>query len=297
MTDCSPMDDTPADDDPQVVRDTTAADTQVARDDASWPLVLSDVVVRLGDRTVLGPIDWRVEQGQHWVVLGPNGCGKTTLIRVAALRLHPSHGEVTVLGAVLGRTDLRPLRPRVGFASAAMADMLRPRLTAHEVVMTARRGALEPWWDDYDDDDRRAASRRLTEVGAADLAGQTFGSLSSGERQRVLLARCLVSDPDLVLLDEPGAAVDLAGRERLVLTLAELAVRPDVPPMVLVTHHLEEIPPGFTHGLLLRAGQVVASGPLDAVLRDDHLSATFGLPLRVTRSDDRWRAEVVSPRR
>jgi iron complex transport system ATP-binding protein len=258
------------------------------------PLDLRGVTVRIDGRTVLGPLDWRVQRGEHWVVLGANGSGKTTLARVAALRLHPSAGEVSVLGAALGRTDIRPLRPRVGFASAAVADMLRPRLTALEAVMTARRGALEPWWDTYDDADRSAATERLVEVGAEALAHQRFGTLSSGERQRVLLARCLVSDPDLVLLDEPTAAVDLGGREHLVATLAALAARPDVPPMVLVTHHLEEVPPGFTHALVLRQGRVLAAGPLAEVLRAEVLSDAFDVALTVVHEQGRWRATVAT---
>jgi iron complex transport system ATP-binding protein len=227
-------------------------------------------------------------------VLGPNGSGKTTLIRIAALRLHPSVGEVDVLGERLGRVDVRELRSRVAFASAALADDLRPTLLAGDVVMTARRGALEPWWHTYDDEDRAVTRARLADVGCEGFEDRTFGTLSSGERQRVLLARCLATDPGLLLLDEPAAGLDLGGREELVATLARLALDPAVPPTVLVTHHLEEIPPGFTHALLLRSGSIVAAGPLGEVLTSELVSTTFGLPVAVDRAGDRWSARVVT---
>lgn len=237
---------------------------------------------------ILHGVDWRVERGQHWVLLGPNGSGKTTLIRIASMWLHPSAGRVHVLGRELGRTDVRVLRERIGFASAAMADMLRPTLPARDVVMTARHGALEPWWHIYDDDDRTAATSALERVGAAHLGDRPFGALSSGERQRVLLARALSIDPGVVLLDEPTAALDLAGREQLVATLADLARDPVTPPMALVTHHVEEIPEGFTHVLLVRDGRSLAQGPIADTLTADLLSACFGLSLGLERRRGRW---------
>jgi iron complex transport system ATP-binding protein len=256
-------------------------------------LRLTGVGVRRGEARLVHDITWQVAADQRWVVLGPNGSGKTTLIRIAALRLHPSVGEVEVLGERLGRTDVRVLRRRVALSSAALADDLRPTLTALDVVMTARRGALEPWWHTYDDDDRAVARARLAEVGCEGFEERLFGSLSSGERQRVLLARALATDPGLLLLDEPAAGLDLGGREQLVDTMGRLARDPDVPPTILVTHHLEEIPPGFTHALLLRAGGVVAAGPLAAVLESDAVSAAFGLPIAVDHNGDRWSARVV----
>lgn len=239
---------------------------------------------------ILRGIDWRVEPGQHWVVLGPNGCGKTTLIRIAGMWLHPSRGDVDVLGHRLGRTDVRRLRSRVGFASAAMADMLRPDVSVHDVVMTARHGALEPWWHTYDGTDRAAADAALTRVGIAHLAPRRFGTCSSGERQRVLVARALSTDPGLVLLDEPTAALDLAGREQLVTTLGDLAVDPDTPPMVLVTHHVEEIPSGFTHALLMREGRSLAQGPLEEIVTDQLVSACFDVPVVIERRRGRFTA-------
>jgi iron complex transport system ATP-binding protein len=242
----------------------------------------------------LRDLSWTVRTGERWVVLGPNGSGKTTLLRIAALRLHPSSGEVDVLGERLGRTDVRTLRTRIGFTSAAVADLLRPTLTVHDVVLTARRGALEPWWHTYDDADHTETLRRLDEVGAADLDQRTFGSLSSGERQRVLLARSLVADPGLLLLDEPAAGLDFGGREQLVSTLGRLATDPTIPPTVLVTHHLEEVPPHFTHALLLRDGRTVASGAIDDTLDAANLSDAFGVDVAVDRHGDRWSARVTS---
>lgn len=255
-------------------------------------LALRGVRVVRDERVLLEIDDWIVREGERWVVLGANGSGKTTLVRVAALRLHPSAGDVEVLGERLGHTDVRALRTRVGFTSAAMADLLRPDLSPVDIVMTARHGALEPWWHRYDATDRERAIEALAAVGCADLADRRFATLSSGERQRVLLARCLADDPGLLLLDEPNAGLDLGGREQLVAILGGLAADPSVPPIVLVTHHLEEIPPGFTHALLLRDGTVVASGPLAEVLSDASLSTTFDLPVQVTRAGERWHAVV-----
>ncbi len=240
------------------------------------------------DIDVLRGIDWTIEPGERWVVLGPNGSGKTTLIRIASMWLHPSAGRVTVLGRRLGQTDVRTLRRLIGFAGAAMADMLRPDLSAADIVMTAANAALEPWWHTYDDTDRDRAIAALTRVGLSDMADRRFGTLSSGERQRVLLARALSDEPGLILLDEPTAALDLAGREQLVSALADLAGDPSVPPIVLVTHHVEEIPAGFTHVLFVHDGLAMAQGPLDEVLTGETLSACFDMSLSLQRRRGRW---------
>ncbi|MGB1653877.1 MAG: ABC transporter ATP-binding protein [Acidimicrobiales bacterium] len=237
---------------------------------------------------ILRGVDWTVRAGERWIVLGSNGCGKTTLIRIASMWLHPSRGDIRLLGHDLGRTDVRTLRIRVGYASAAMANELRPRLTAHDVVVTARNGALEPWWHEYSATDHAEADAALERIGALDLRDRTFGVLSSGERQRVLLARALSVDPGLILLDEPTAALDLAGREELVRSLTDLATDPAVAPIVLVTHHVEEIPDGFTHVLMLRRGAVAASGPIDDVLTADNLSRCFDLDVSLERRESRW---------
>ena len=242
---------------------------------------------------VLRGIDWEVRSGQRWVVLGLNGSGKTTLVRIASLWEHPSAGAVELLGQRLGRTDVRRLRARVGFTSAALADMLRPTLTAVEVVMTAKHAALEPWWHTYEEGDVHLARLALKRVGCAHRADSRFGTLSSGERQRVLLARSLSLDPSVIVLDEPNAGLDLAGREELILTLRDLALDPATPPLVLVTHHADEIPDGFTHALLLRAGAVLAAGPISETLTSAALSECFGLDLCLERRHGRWTARAT----
>jgi iron complex transport system ATP-binding protein len=243
---------------------------------------------------LLDAVDWVIRPRERWVVMGANGSGKSTLVRIAALDLHPSRGEVVVLGETLGRIDVRTLRRRIGYASAALADALRPAITALDVVMTARYAALEPWWHAYGDDDRAQALERLDRLGVAPLAARPFGTLSSGERQRVLVARTLMGEVGLVLLDEPAAGLDVGGREWLVAGLDRLAADPVTPPTVLVTHHLEEIPSSFTHVLLLAAGRVLAAGPLATTLTSDALSATFGIPLVVERPGGRWAARLDS---
>jgi iron complex transport system ATP-binding protein len=241
-------------------------------------------------RAILADIDWAVSAGERWVVLGRNGSGKTTLLRLASGFIHPTAGSVDILGQRLGRADVRTLRARIGLTSAALADQLRPSLDALDVVMTAKHAALEPWWHQYDDTDRRRAGALLDRLGVGALADRTFATLSSGERQRVLLARTLMIDPGLVLLDEPTAGLDLGGREELVGALGALAHDVAAPPTVLVTHHVDEIPPGFTHVLLLRAGRVHAAGPIATTLTAEALSDAFGLPLCLERRDGRFSA-------
>src|SRR5512132_372458 len=249
----------------------------------SSALPLSGVGLVRDDVTILEGIDWEVAPHERWIVLGPNGSGKTTLMRVAGLYLHPSRGVVEVLGERLGRVDVRRLRTRIGLVSAAFAAMLRDGVTAVEVVMTAEHAALETWWHSYEDADRAHALELLERMGARPLADRPFGALSSGERQRVLLARSLWGDPGLVLLDEPTAGLDLGAREDLLGRLSALAADPTTPPTVLVTHHVEEIPAGFTHALLLAGGRVAGCGPIDAVITAGALSAVFGLPLDLDR--------------
>ncbi len=256
-------------------------------------LQLKAVSLVRDDRTILDQVDWVVRPGERWVVLGRNGSGKTSLIRIASLYLHPSSGTVIVLGETLGRTDVRQLRTRIGLASPSLADQFRHELTPIDIVMTARHAALEPWWHTYDDTDRTRARELLTAMGCVAVADQRFGLLSSGERQRVLLARTLMTDPGLLLLDEPTAGLDLGGREELVGSLSSLALHPSTPPTVLVTHHVEEIPAGFTHALLLTGGRVQAQGPIESVLTADALSTCFGLPLELDHAAGRWSARAT----
>ena len=248
-------------------------------------------VTRIEDgRAILADVDWIVETDQRWIVLGRNGSGKSTLLRIASLYLHPTRGTVRVLGEELGHTDVRRLRQRIGYSAAAFADLLRPALSVRDVVMTAKFAALEPWWHVYDDADRARAVEMLERVGCAALAEHPFATLSSGERQRVLLARTLFTEPGVILLDEPTAALDLAGREELVANLDALAADPTTAPLVLVTHHVEEIPPAFTHALLLRDGRVLAKGPIEECMNVETLSTCFGRALELDRRDGRWLA-------
>lgn len=245
-------------------------------------------------RTILGGIDWEVHPHERWVVLGPNGSGKTTLVRIASMWEHPSAGSVSVLGGELGRVDVRRHRQRIAVVSAAVTDLVRAGITVLDLVLAARNGALEAWWHTYTRDDRTAATSALARFGVDHLAARPFVTLSSGERQRVLLARALAGDPGLVLLDEPFAGLDLGAREELIEQLTALAGAADGPPLVLVTHHVDEIPPGFTHGLLLSAGRIVTAGPLEQVLTAASLSTTFGRPLLLERRHERWWS-IASP--
>jgi iron complex transport system ATP-binding protein len=253
-------------------------------------LRLSEVRVVRDGRAILEDISWTVREDERWIVLGANGCGKTTLLRIASLYLHPSSGEVEVLGGVLGRVDVRSHRRRIGIVSSGFADMLRPSIEAVDVVMTAKNAALEPWWHTYDEADRQRAIELLDRFGCASLADHTFATLSSGERQRVQLARSLMTAPGLLLLDEPTAGLDLGGREDLVGRLSHLALDPSTPPIVLVTHHVDEIPPGFTHLLLIKDGRTMAAGPLDETLSAGALSDCFGLPLELELRGGRYSA-------
>ena len=253
----------------------------------------SEITLDLDATRILDGVDWEVHAGEHWVVLGPNGAGKTTLLRIAALYQHPTSGSVEVLGERLGRTDVRTLRERIAFSSPALAARLEPSMTAAEVVMTARFAALAPWWHQYTDDDRARARALLSRFRCSGLAEHRFSTLSAGERQRVLLARTLMNNPGLVLFDEPTAGLDVGGREELVADLAAWARDVGRPPLVLVTHHLEEIPPGFTHALVLAHGRVTASGPIAETVTSEVLSAAFELDLRVDAHDGRFAARLA----
>lgn len=253
-------------------------------------LILSNVTLVRDGRVILDTIDWRVTSGERWVVLGPNGSGKTTLCRLAGLYLHPTRGNIDVLGEQLSRTDVRALRTRLGMTSQALADMMRPSLTARDIVLTGKNAALAPWWHDYSDADRTHADALLARFACSELPNARYATLSAGERQRVLLARALMGNPSLLILDEPTAGLDLAGREQLVTLLTSVADDPQVSGVVLVTHHVDEIPPGFTHVLLLANGRPVAQGPIGETLTAKLLSHCFGIELKLEQRDGRWLA-------
>jgi len=253
-------------------------------------LRLEGVTVRWAGAPILAGIDWTVRAGERWVVVGPNGSGKSTLVGVAATTLFPSAGIVRVLGEALGAVDARALRGRIGTSSALLVARLEPAQAARDVVLTGRSGALAPWWDRFSDAERERADDLLDGLGVGSLAGRTFGTLSTGERQRVLLARTLMPDPDLVLVDEPAAGLDLRAREELVDALAHMAAAPRPAAIVLVTHHLEEVPPGFGHALVLAGGRALAGGRIDEALTGAALTAAYGIPLRVARDAGRWTA-------
>jgi iron complex transport system ATP-binding protein len=249
-------------------------------------------VIRSGNHLLRG-LSWQVELDERWVILGPNGAGKTTLLNLASGRMHPSRGTAHVLGERLGRTDVNELRTRIGLTSAKLADSIPESERVVDAVVTAAWSVVGRWREQYDPMDVARATALLDQLGMGAMTERAFGTLSEGERKRVQIARALMTDPELMLLDEPAAGLDLGGREDLVARLAELAEDPDAPAMVLVTHHVEEIPPGFTHALLLREGTVVASGLLGETLTAENLSKTFGMPLVVQRSGDRYTARAA----
>ncbi|HUO39713.1 MAG TPA: ABC transporter ATP-binding protein [Mycobacterium sp.] len=255
-----------------------------------------NVSLRRGGRVLVGPVTWSVECDERWVIIGPNGAGKTSLLRIAAAMEHPSSGAAYVLGARLGRVDMSELRSRVGLSSSALSLRVPDGELVRDLVVSAGYAVLGRWRERYDDVDYAQALDMLESVGAEHLADRTYETLSEGERKRVLIARSLMTDPELLLLDEPAAGLDLGGREELVARLADLAADPDAPALVLVTHHVEEIPPGFSHCLVLSEGKVVGSGLLDDVLTGENLSAAFGQSIALEYVDGRYFARRVRSR-
>jgi iron complex transport system ATP-binding protein len=253
-------------------------------------LEFAGVSVVRGRKTLLDNVDWQVKEGERWVILGPNGAGKTTLLQIAGARLHPTRGVAGILEEVMGSVDVFELRPRIGLASAALANQIPEQETVLNVVVTASYGVTGRWREAYEKQDERRAFRLLGQWGMSTFLNRRFATLSEGERKRVQIARALMADPELLLLDEPGAGLDLAGREDLVHRLSQLAADEDAPALVLVTHHLEEVPPGFTHAMLLREGGVVAQGPIDEVLTEENLSTAFDMPLEVKNDGGRYTA-------
>ncbi|TDD91333.1 ABC transporter ATP-binding protein [Actinomadura rubrisoli] len=256
-------------------------------------LQLRGVGVRRERATLLRDVTWTVNENERWVIVGPNGAGKTTLLQIAAAMLHPTVGSVEVLEEEIGRTDVFELRPRIGIASSAVAERVPTGEKVIDLVLTASYAILGRWREEYDSTDVSRAVELLDALGCADLLRRRFSTLSEGERKRVQIARALMPDPELLLLDEPAAGLDLGGREDLVARLGRLADDPAAPTMVMVTHHVEEVPEGFTHALLLRKGEVVAQGKVDEVFTGEHLAACFGLPLDVERQSGRWYARAA----
>jgi len=260
--------------------------------------VSDDLVIAVDQATVtrnrtdlIRSVSWQVELDERWVVLGPNGAGKTTLLNLAGARMYPSRGSVTVLGEKLGRTNIAELKTRLGFSSNGL--VLPPDETARDIVLTASWAVVGRFTERYDRVDEARANALLEQFGVGALGDRLYGTLSEGERKRVQIARSLMTDPELLLLDEPTAGLDLGAREDLVRRLTGLAADPDSPAIVLVTHHVEEIPPGFTHAMLMRDGGVVAQGLLRDTITADNLSKTFGLPLRLSTIDDRYHAQAA----
>ena len=256
-------------------------------------LEFTDVVVRREGRNIIDHVSWKVADDQRWVILGPNGAGKTTLLQLADTLMHPTSGTVTVLGETLGRTDVFEVRPRIGFASSAMAKRVPRDETVLNTVLTAAYSVLGRWNENYEDIDERRALRVLGDWRLAHLADRTFGTLSDGEQKRVQIARAVMTDPELLLLDEPTASLDLGSREELLALLSGYASSPTTPAMLMVTHHVEEIPVGFTHVLLIRDGAVVAAGPIAETLTAETLGDTFGMPIVLTSEEGRYAARAA----
>jgi iron complex transport system ATP-binding protein len=255
-------------------------------------LELSNVSVRRGERVILGPVDWRVEEGQRWVVLGPNGAGKTTLLQVCSSLIHPTAGEIKILEQTLGKVDVFELRTRIGLTSSALVEQIPSEELVMDVVLTAAYAMLGRWQEKYDLWDESRAMALLTALGVRELGSRFFGSLSDGEKKRVQIARALMADPELLLLDEPASSLDLGGREDLLKRIEIFARDPLAPATVIVTHHIEEIPAGTTHALLLKDGAVVAQGVIEQVLNNEYLSYAYGLPITVDSVSGRYFARA-----
>jgi len=253
-------------------------------------LRLRGVGVRRDASMLLRNVDWTAHEDERWIIIGPNGAGKTTMLQVAASLLFPTEGTVEILGEKLGDVNVFDLRPRIGLASAALAERVPPGEKVIDLVLTASYAIVGRWKEEYESADVTRAVELLDALGCAHLIRRRFGTLSEGERKRVQIARALMPDPELLLLDEPAAGLDLGGREDLVQRLSQLALNPKAPMMVLVTHHVEEVPAGFTHAMLLRRGSVLAAGLMDEVFTARNLSRCFGLPLEIEYRKNRWTA-------
>jgi iron complex transport system ATP-binding protein len=258
----------------------------------SFVLDFNNVTVLRDAKPILNNVDWQVSSNQRWVIVGPNGAGKTTLLRVAASQIHPSTGTAKLLGSTLGEVNVFELRTRIGFASNAMSVHIPNSETVLDAVMTASYGITGRWNEKYDDVDERRARRVLAEWQLDEMADRPFGTLSDGERKRTQIARAVMPDPEILLLDEPVASLDMAAREHTISVLGNYAAAPTAPAIVMVTHHIEEIPKGFTHALILSKGQVYAAGEIGSTLTTEKISGAFGFGLEVSRDGDRFRVRA-----
>ncbi|MEO0049207.1 MAG: hypothetical protein RL556_539 [Actinomycetota bacterium] len=243
-------------------------------------------------KSILQNIDWQVESNQRWAVIGPNGAGKTSLLRIAGAQLQPTSGTVLVLGETLGETNVFDLRTRIGFASNAIANHIPNSESVLNAVMTASYGVTGRAEESYELVDERRARRVLAEWHLESFEERAFGTLSEGERKRVQLARSVMADPEMLLLDEPIASLDLGAREATIKVLSEFAQTKNAPAMIMVTHHLEEVPVGFTHALLLNAGQIYAAGDIRSTLTTEKVSECFGITVEVTQNGGRYLARA-----
>lgn len=273
----------------------THSNSPIISTPATAPALAEDLMIDMQDvsvvrdgRAILAPMSWQVELDERWIIIGPNGAGKTTLMRLAAAQMFPSTGTVTLVGEQMGRVDLREIRTSIGMSSSAMAQRIPGDEKVSDIVISAGYDVMGRWREEYDEMDYERAIGILEQVGAIHLADQLWGTLSEGERKRTLIARALMTDPELLLLDEPGAGLDLGGREDLIELLSSLAEDPDSPAIVMITHHVEEIPPGFTHGMLLDEGEVVAQGVLEDVMTSENLTKTFHQPIGISQHEGRW---------
>lgn len=251
-------------------------------------LTLDAVRVRRDEAEILGPINFTISQGERWVVLGPNGAGKSTLLAVMATRIFPTQGKAIVLDQEVGKVDLTELRTRIGLASASLQAQIPDDEIVKDVVLTAAYAIVGRWNEEYDLWDESRAVALLTTFGVRELGARRYGTLSEGEKKRVQISRALMADPELLLLDEPAAGLDLGGREDLLARFAAYSSDPTAPASVVVTHHIEEIPVGTTHALLIKNGAIAVSGPIDSVITSEHISAVFGLPITVSKEGARF---------
>lgn len=262
--------------------------------DEDWLIDFRGVELRRGGKNLVGPVDWQVELDERWVIIGPNGAGKTSLVRLAAAEEFPTKGTAFLMGEQIGKTDMRDLRALIGLSSAAVQSRIPADERVHDLVISAGYAVLGRWREEYHDMDFSRADDILARVGASHLKDRTWKTLSEGEKKRVILARALMSNPELLILDEPSAGMDLGGREDLVRYLGDLAMDPDAPAIVMITHHVEEIPYGFTHAMLLDEGEVVAKGLIDSVLTSENFSQAFHQPIQVDRIGKRYFARRIS---